>query len=482
MSLTVKSQPTVYPTSGSAAPPALDTTASEDLTTSKAEKSPEQVSSENSRLWRRLAIGASALPVLAIFDQGIVSGGNFLTTVILGNFCTEADLGVYGKGMTIVVMLVSLPMALIWTPYNVYSSDMSARRHSAYKANSLLHLLVIIAVAAVSLSMAALFSASQIVGLLFALSAAAGFLLIREHARRLSFARMDMASAIKLDVLVTGLHLTLLGTAAWLGWLSGARAFLILGLACLLGIALMTHQWVPKTFPRRRGVKLDFFRNWKMSKYVFAGTILFTCSNGAYPWLLGYFYGDAAVGRLTAAGGAIFLANPLLIAATNYFGPAMVRNNRESGAAGVYRTAVACVLGIAALMLLFCGVMYFFGGWFVETVFSNSYAGLDALVMSLAFAQLVNAMLIPLRSGLFALDQGRLMIHGGVVRMICLATIGIYAVRVWGPVGVGIGMLSGDLAAVMIKTYYLRKLALQSGHAQSSELSPERVNAGGSDR
>lgn len=407
--------------------------------------------------------------MLALIDQGIVSGGNFLTSAIIGNACSEADLGIYGKGMTIVVMLISLPMALIWTPYNVYSSDMSKRRHAGYQASSLVHLLLIVAVAAASLCTVALFSASQISALLFALAGAAGFLLVREHARRLSFARMDMASAIKLDVLVTALHLTLLGTAAWMGWLTGARAFLVIGLACLLGIAVMSHQWLPQAWPRRRGVKLDFLRNWNMSKYVFAGAVMFTCSNGAYPWVLGYFEGDAAVGRLTAAAGAIFLANPLLIAATNYFGPSMVRTKQRAGVAGVYRTSLQCMGGIAVLMLGFCGAMYFFGGWFVESVYSDKYAGLGAVVMSLAFAQVATAMLIPLRSGLFALDQGHLMLRGGVLRLLCLATIGIYAVRTWGPVGVGIGMLSGDMAALLMKTYYLRKLvAEQAGEIGSS--------------
>lgn len=403
--------------------------------------------------------------MLALIDQGIVSGGNFLTSAIIGNTCSEADLGIYGKGMTIVVMLISLPMALIWTPYNVYSSDMSPRRHAGYQASSLVHLLGIVAVAAVSLCSVALFSASQVSVLLFALAAAAGFLLVREHARRLSFARMDMASAIKLDVLVTGLHLTLLGVAAWFGWLTGARAFLVIGLACLLGVTFMSHQWLPKFRPRRRGVKIDFLRNWNMSKYVFAGAMMYTCSNGAYPWVLGYFEGNAAVGRLTAAAGAIFLANPLLIAATNYFGPSMVRTKQRAGVTGVYRTALQCMGGIAVLMLLFCGAMYLFGGWFVESVYSDKYAGLGAIVMSLAFAQVATAMLIPLRSGLFALDQSHLMLYGGALRLLCLATIGIYAVRTWGPVGVGIGMLSGDMAALMMKTYYLRKLAQEASHS-----------------
>lgn len=398
------------------------------------------------------------MPLLVLFDQAIVSGGNFMTTVLLGRHAGEEALGVYRMGMSVVVMMISLPMSLVWTPYNVYSAQMSIRRRAAYQWSMCVHIVGVAVVAAAALLAASIFAGSDWRLLFWSLAAIVVALLLREHARRMCFARMDAREAVVLDATVTALQLAGLVALIALGWLTGERAFLVIGAACVVGLALFPQLIAARRPVRASGSRtlVDFRRNWRMSKYLFAGALMYSCSNGAYPWLLGLLHGEAAVGRLAAAEGAIFLANPLLIAATNYFGPAMAHTLKDRGVEGLHQQVVRCTAGLAAVMLIFTGVMYLVGGQFVALVYGAKFDKLGAVVVALCFAQVVTAALIPLRSGLLALDEGRLMVIGGVIRLVSLVAVGIVAVQSWGPIGVAVGMLCGDLAAMSVLLFCLK--------------------------
>ena len=73
------------------------------------------------RLLRTLLGTRARQGALTLADQAVVSGTNFLTTVILGRACLQHELGLYAMGFSLVVVLMGISRALIWMPYTTHS-------------------------------------------------------------------------------------------------------------------------------------------------------------------------------------------------------------------------------------------------------------------------------------------------------------------------------------------------------------------------
>ena len=58
--------------------------------------------------------------MLAVVDQGVVSGTSFLTSVIIGRLGSQEDLGVYSLSLSLVMLLRGVQGELVCSPYTVY--------------------------------------------------------------------------------------------------------------------------------------------------------------------------------------------------------------------------------------------------------------------------------------------------------------------------------------------------------------------------
>src|SRR5262245_24649164 len=71
------------------------------------------------RLSSALAGAAPWRAFLSIFDQGVVSGTSFVTSVLIGRLCSQEDLGVYSLALSVVFILRGIQGELTSTPYMI---------------------------------------------------------------------------------------------------------------------------------------------------------------------------------------------------------------------------------------------------------------------------------------------------------------------------------------------------------------------------
>src|SRR5688572_11745385 len=57
---------------------------------------------------------------IALMDQAVVSGANFLTSVLVGRWCGLAELGAFALGCTVLVYALALQESFIASPYVVF--------------------------------------------------------------------------------------------------------------------------------------------------------------------------------------------------------------------------------------------------------------------------------------------------------------------------------------------------------------------------
>ena len=143
------------------------------------------------RSWRRPG-------VLALADQVVFSAANFASSIIIGRSCMKGEFGAYMLGLNLVLLLISLQQSLILTPYMVFLPRLAGgvppelyrkRPHTPTR------LLRFCGGGHRSVGGRGLrgIGPAEFPPVAIALTVTAGCLMLRDHGRRICFARLQMA-------------------------------------------------------------------------------------------------------------------------------------------------------------------------------------------------------------------------------------------------------------------------------------------------
>ena len=179
-------------------------------------------------------------------DQGLVSMTNFLTGIIIARACSKEELGVYSLCLSIVLFMTNFQVALISTPYIVYSPRFTKSERTSYTGSTLIHqiLISIIAIAvfgAVYLILSTGIGPSGMAPVAGALALTVTFILMHGFARRLLLSRLKFEHALSIDAVVAIVQIGLILIMAQNGTLSAQRTYYIMGLACGSAIAIWLY-------------------------------------------------------------------------------------------------------------------------------------------------------------------------------------------------------------------------------------------------
>jgi O-antigen/teichoic acid export membrane protein len=394
--------------------------------------------------------------IVSLADQAVVSGTSFLTGVLVGRACTQAEFGLYTLGLSIIVFIVGLQTSLISSPYTVYSPRISGVERALYAGSSLVHQLGLSIAVIVALLLAGLVFSTGVGpdglgALAWVLAGVTGLITLREFVRRVCFARIRMTSALVMDSCVAMLQLGGLAALFHFGLISPMRAYLVVGAAS----GLVAVGWL---FAMRSGFRVELAtalshlkRNWRLAKWLVAGSLLLTAGMSAYPWLLAGMHGTAATGILGACMGVAFLAHPFFLGLRNFLDPRASHGYARGG-----KREVRSVVGLASLLTVaimgcFCLVILVFGGWLVTLIYGPQYAGNDAIVRVLAVASAISVIGMPAYSGLLAMERSDIAFKSYLVALILVLTVGLWLVGAYGVLGAAIGLLVSNLGSSAVR-------------------------------
>jgi O-antigen/teichoic acid export membrane protein len=402
---------------------------------------------------RSRGFGLMGKGAATIADQAVASATNFVTSVIIGRACSQEELGFYMLGFTIMMFSTGVQHALILSPYIVLSARQAGVEHRRYTGSLLIQQLglssvtaLILVLGSVALSFAS--GSEHLDVILSVLAAVMPSILLREFARQVSFARLQVRVALLLDCCTFVLQIGGLLLLAHFGALSSSRAYWLIGGAC--GVtALLWLLWSRHAFTFSLDQVIpDLRKNWRLARWLFASNVTRTGSSHLYPWILTAFHGAAATGVFAACRGILLAANPFLIGLQNFLGPTFVHEFHKNGSDGLQRVVLRAILGIAAVMGVFCLAMFLFGGSLLKIVYGEQYAGYGLVIAVLALAHLITAVSAPLTASLMAMERTDVEFKGLLAAVVVFSTIGIWLVRGYGPLGVAFGLLSGNLVSL----------------------------------
>ena len=191
--------------------------------------------------------------ILSLADQAVASATNFLTGVIIARTCSKEELGLYMLGFSLILLMTDFQTSLITTPYMVYAPRLKGRAHALYTGSTLIHQLAFCLITMLGVACGA-FAVTSGMGprglgpVLWALCVVIALIMLREHARRVSFARLKLRTAFLFDTLIAVGQISGLLLLARFRLLSASRAYWVIGSVC--GIAVLGWLWSDREFYR----------------------------------------------------------------------------------------------------------------------------------------------------------------------------------------------------------------------------------------
>jgi O-antigen/teichoic acid export membrane protein len=284
--------------------------------------------------------------------------------------------------------------------------------------------------------------------------------MLREHARRVSFARLRLTTAFLFDTSIAVGQISGLLLLGHFGLLSASRAFWVIGSVC--GIAVLGWLWSDREcyHPRLDESLADLKKNWTFGKWVFASGLVWAVSMNLYPWFLAYFHGTASTGVWAACVGVVSVGNPALIGIMNFVGPKIAHVHADAGPKALRRIVLKITAALSVPLSLLCLGMIIWGGRLVVLLYGSQYAGNSLVVAMLALNYLVYAAAFSFSRALMAIERADLDFLLNFVALFMMVFMGFWLVRDFGTVGAAIGLLAANLVTSLVRAGVFLKFAV----------------------
>jgi O-antigen/teichoic acid export membrane protein len=407
--------------------------------------------------------------MFSVVDQGIVSGTNFLTALIIARTCLPEDLGRYYLAWTIVMFLASVSGNLVSVPYTMYCHRHQGQSLASHAGSALVHHLAISLVAAGGLlGLACLLWAGvgpqSLRPLAWVLAGVMPLVLLREFVRRVAFAHLAVRTAMAVDLAVSGLQLTGILLLVCFHRLSIPAIYLVMGGACGTACAAWFAAGAqPLRFTLLR-IASDWRDHWFFGRWALPGQ-LGSLALYMLPWMLvavlGEVAGEAAAGVLAACNTLVGPANLFVTGMSNFVIPKTAQAFAHGGGAAVSQVMRATLLLFVAVLGTFC-VATWFAGDLLLALFGRGYSGSGAVIVVLALATLTDAVGLTAGSGLWALHRPAANFAADAVQTVVMVAAAACLLAPLGAMGVALALVAGRSAGAAMRWLVLRA-ALAAG-------------------
>jgi O-antigen/teichoic acid export membrane protein len=452
--------------------PSVETGASRMISASKSTRDEEEEIAPAGRplKWLLRALSPETAlhqSVISLADQAVVSFTNFLTALIIARACSKEELGLYMLGFSLILLITDLQTALITTPYMVNAPRLKGRAHALYTGSTLIHQLAFCVITMVAVTGGAVAVSSgvgprELAPVLWALVLVVALIMLREHARRVSFARLRLKDAFIFDTFIAIGQIGGVLVLARFGLLSASRAYWVVGLVC--GLAVLGWLWWDREAyeVRLSDYTADLRKNWLLGKWVFASGLIWALGTNLYPWFVAAFHGVASAGVWAACVGVVSVGNPILKGTQNLVGPKISHEHAEKGPRALRRWVLRITAILAVPLSLLCLTMFLWGGPLLTLLYGRQYAGNSLVVSILVLNLLVTVIDFSFSRALFSLARARVDFLVNAAGLFLMVTVGVWLVRSFGPLGAASGLLGASFVASVIRVIVFLKVSLAS--------------------
>jgi O-antigen/teichoic acid export membrane protein len=401
--------------------------------------------------------------LLSVFDQAVVSGTSFITSVAIGRMCSQSELGIYYLALSIFLFTKGLQEQLVSAPYTIYCNRHRGTELDDYTGSTFAHQFGISATVIAGLAGFAYVSHAGYGPIGFSsmtwiLVGTIPFLMFREHLRQFAFARLSVTTAIRIDIAVAGLQLATLAMLAWLGWLSAAAVFLVMGGSCAAaGLGWFLFRQHSLRIKSNR-IKSDWKKNWSFSKWALSSHLVGSSTPYIMPWFVAAVQGNAATGVMAACNTLVGLANSFVMGLLNYLTPKSAHAYANDGIPGLRRVLRKTTLIFGVTLGGFCAGAFLAGDWVAVLVYGEAYSGAGIIIGTFAVALWAGSIGMTAGNGLWAMDKPSANFKADLISLGVTILTAVILTPLYGVLGAAISTLCGTVTDAAIRWWTLQNL------------------------
>lgn len=419
---------------------------------------------------------------LAVADQGLFSGANFLLNILLARWLSAADYGAYSLAFAVFLLFAAVHSAILVEPMMVFGAGKYFTRFSQYlKVLIASHWAVMLPVSVL------LFGATLVLRQVYSQKAAAAFLglvfgaggiLLFWLVRRVFYVLLRPAWGVAGGAVYFVLLLAAISALQFTGHLSTTTAFAGMGVAGLLASAILLARFFAVFSAEQHGPSLSETarEHWRYGRWAMATAIIGWFPGHVYYALLPAHLGLEGSAGLRALMNFVLPVLQAISALTMLLLPMLVRDRHNGGVRRMNRTMWQFLSIFAA-----GAVVYLTGLWLLrDEVFQVFYAGKYS---QYAGWPLFLAGLLPLGTcatavlgnALRALERPDSIFWCYAGSLIGAVTVGVPCSTFLGVSGALLGLLASSLITVlMMAWFYVRALRQEHSpeHSGRTECNP----------
>lgn len=400
--------------------------------------------------------------MLAIADQGMISGTNFVTAVIIGRTCGAETLGLFALIASAMAMVIGAHDQLITAPYVLYHNQKRGLSLQRYAGSVLLHHSVFIAL--VMFGMLACVvgvrdSSETVRTVTLVLLLGAPAILLRTFIREISLAHCNSLTVLALDFAVC---VTRLGTVVGLLMIDRVNLpvlYAVLGISSLVTAAVWMYRNRSDFQFSRRATIISWVRNWRFGRWALATHIAGTSTPYLMPWVLFVMHGEAATGYLASCSVIVGVCNILLAGMCDFLNPRTAAAYASGGIPKLRRIQRSMLMLSSLTIGSVCVIAALFGEQIINTLYDGRFPGSGSLVTWLTLSVLANAIGMAAGSGLWAIDRPHANFAADMLTLTVAVIAAFTLVGPYGPLGAAIATFAASAVGAVCRQFIFQQAA-----------------------
>ena len=403
---------------------------------------------------------------ITLVDQGLVSGVNFITGLILARFLGLDGYGQFILAYGVIQFLASIQMALIISPMMITGATIKKSEHNSYFLSVILLQIVFSfsALAAILLFgniLDGLIPALQLNALLTPLAFAAFFFLTQDMLRRYLFVTNASAHALLNDFLSYGLQalvLIALGVTTSLNtplvlWIIAITS----GIAVSAALIKVIRQTGLYPLPTKHTFTNTTREHWDFGKWLLGKNMVYWGSSQFVIYLAAGMISVAAVGALAATRNIVGIANIMFLAMENFVPSRAAKAYEARGFSGLsrYIRRVSVLGGSATLAIVLIASL--FPEFWLNLFYGAQYQEYAWLILWWGIFYLIGFFQRPLTAGLRSLNNTRAIFISNVMGFLIALIVSYPIISYSGLVGTMMVLCLIQFAISLCLYIYLQK-------------------------
>lgn len=398
-------------------------------------------------------------------DQSVVSGTNFITSILLARFLGPEIFGLFVLLQAVLLYVNSFQGALIFQPMMSAAPQLDGEERQQYLQGVFALQILLTFGLAIITAILALFADSLFgfdglrPSIVIALTAALIGFQLQDWQRRYYFVQENSRAAFFNDVISYGGQTTMLLIASFSHHLTVASAFWIIAAATFTAfmIGFITSR-LPPLFSNARAVLSD---GWRAGRdYLAAWQFQLLGSQGVFMIGAG-IVGTTAVGGVRATQGLIGPINILFQAMENLLPIKAAKRYASSGIPGLmrfmWRTTLLGTLMLVPVLLL----LSLFAGPLIHTLYGAQYLAFVSLVYWQAVYIFIQFYQRQTFFFLRTVQATGVVLRSGIIMAIFALAAAALTVDRFQEIGLMMALLSGAVASLIYSLIASRKIASQ---------------------